>query len=362
MAGPRGGGDPRVELTAATGRKVTVRLGQAPEADFTIDGRHEQALGLTELATDLWCYRQTSSRRYELLHRGRVAPSSDTLDADRHVATLNAPGYRALLARRHLYDGDKLAYVAEDQASIGWQLIQATQAKTGGDLGITRGTGQTTGHLRSPTYRAGEPIGASIDQLGDVESGFDWEIDPHLRFNVFSPERGRATDVVLNLGGTVASVQGQLDTSGYGNAVRGTADTDPRAPEVREAPDLATRPEGRIELSRGFPDILEQSTLAARTDGLLAEAQVLRRSYTLTLKPGAYPGPAALWIGDTCPVVIKSGRIQQTSRLRVYELSFSPGEDGTETVQVTVGHPNPAGQQAARARATDARLALLERR
>jgi hypothetical protein len=357
VAGPRDGSDPQAELTAATGRRVTFRLGAPADAAFTLDGRHEQAVGITELATDLWCYRDRA-----LLHRGRIGPSSDALTPDTHSCTFNAPDYRALLDRRFLHDGDKLAFVDEDQASIAWQLVQAAQAKTAGDLGIARGTGQSTGNLRSPVYRAGEPIGASIGSLGDVESGFDWEIDAQLRLNVYTPDRGRATEEALDYGGAVTHVDRAFTPGDYANAVRAISDADPRAPEYREAADLATRPEGRFETSRGFPGILEQSTLAARATALLADAQVLRPSYTLTLKAGRYPGPETLWLGDTAIVVIKSGRLQIADRLRVYEITFEPGRDGTETVKVTVGHPNPAGQFAARARAADARLATLERR
>lgn len=358
LAGPPSG--PDTELTAATGRRVTVRLGQPSDAAFAIDGRHEQALGLTELATDVWCYRDR-----ELLHRGRLGSTTDEV-TDAHTTTCNAPDYRALLDRRLLHDSDKLTYTQEDQASIGWQLIQATQGKSAGDLRITRGTGQTTGFLRDRLYQAGKPIGESIGQLGDLASGFDWEIDPHLRFNVFTPERGRPTDIVLDYGmgasGAVASFSRSLNPSDYANAVRASAAADPRAPEYRTATDIATRPEGRFELDRGFPDIREQSTLAASATALLADAQVLRPSYTLTLAAERYPGPGELWVGDTCLLALRSGRLRVNTRQRVHEISFEPGSDGDETVRITLGHPSPAGQFAARLRSTDTRLAVLERR
>jgi hypothetical protein len=324
---------------------------------FTIDGRHEQAAGITDLATDLWCYRGV-----QLLHRGRIGTSGDELDADTHTSTFNAPDYRALLDRRILYDSDKLSYVAEDQSSIAWQLIQATQGKSGGNLGITRGTGQTTGYMRTRTYQAGKSIAESITQLGDAATGFDWEIDPNLALNVYNPERGRDTDVVLDYGGLASKVSRTLNPGEYANAVRATAAADPRAPEYRTAADILTRPEGRFELDQGFPDVLEQATLSTLADGLLADSQTLRPAYTLTLRQDGYPGPDELWLGDTAIVRIKSGRLNVAEAMRVMELTFEPGSDGEEVVRVTVGHPNPAGQFAARLRATDTRLSLLERR
>lgn len=355
LAGPPSG--PDVELTAATGRRITVRIGQPCDLGFTIDGRHEQAAGLAELATDIWAYRDQ-----QLLHRGRLGTSTDDVGLDSHSSTFNAPDYRALLERRHLYDGDKRSYIQEDEASIAWQLVQATQGKTGGSLGITRGTGQTTGFLRDRQYVAGKSIAESINQIGDLAGGFDWEIDPQLRLNVFNPRRGRDTDHVLDYGGAVASFSRSVLPAEYGNAVRAIAGTDPRAPETREAADLATRPEGRLEIERGFPDILEQSTLAARADHLLADAQVLRPSYTLTLRPGRYPGPDELWLGDTCIVAIRSGRLNESSRHRIIEITFEPSGDGQETVRITVGRPDPTGQFPERLRRLDGRLSVLERR
>jgi hypothetical protein len=355
IAGPASDG-PDTELTAATGRKLTCRLGQPSDVAFILDGRHEQALAVDELISDIWTYRDR-----ELLHRGRVGTTTDNGNADSHTTVYNAPCYRALLDRRRIDDADKLSYVAEDQAAITWQLIQATQGKTGGNLGITRGTGQTTGYLRDRLLTPGKYIGETINQLADLDGGFDWEIDPLLRLNIYNPARGRATDVVLNYPGAVASFTRTVLPADYANAIRATAGTDPRAPEYREAADLATRPEGRWETDRGFPDILEQSTLAAKADYLLADAAVLRPTYTLTLKQGRYPGPQSLWLGDSCRVVIQSGRLNEDSLQRVMEIVFDIDDNGAETVRVTVGRPNPEGQFSQRLRNTDRRLSVLER-
>jgi hypothetical protein len=344
------------ELTAATGRRVTVRLGQASDASFNINGRHEQASAVDELVSDLWAYRDGS-----LLHRGRIGTTSDVVSADAHACTFTAPDYRALLERRYLYDEDKLSYVQEDEASIAWQLVQLTQGRAGGDLGITRGSGQTTGFKRDRLYPAGKGIGESISQLGDLDGGFDWEIDPELKLNIFNPERGRATNEVLEFGGAVDSFTRAFTPAEYGNAVRASAAADPRAPEYRAVADIATRPEGRFEIERGFPDILEQSTLVAKADYLIADAQVLRPTYTLTLKAGRYPGPEKLWLGDTCKVVLRSGRLDESSQQRVMEISFEPTGEDSETVRVTVGRPALATRAAERQRNADRRLSILER-
>jgi hypothetical protein len=356
LAGPASDG-PDTELTAATGRKLTCRLGQPSDVAFTLDGRHEQAAGITELVTDIWAYRDR-----ELLHRGRVGATTDQVTEDAHLTTFNAPDYRALLDRRWIDDADKLSYVAEDQASIAWQIIQATQARPGGDLQITRGDGQTTGYLRDRLLTPGKYIGETLSQLGDVDSGFEWEVDAQLRFNTFTPQRGRGAVAVLDYGGAVASFTRAVTPADFANVVRATADADPRAPEVRTAADIATRPEGRWETDRGFPDILEQSTLAAKADFLLADAATLRPSYTLTLAPGRYPGPDKLWLGDTCIVSVRSGRLDEHDAQRVMEIVFEPTEDGDEVVRITVGRPDPAGQFAQRLRTTDRRLSVLERK
>lgn len=92
------------------------------------------------------------------------------------------------------------ADAAVDQLLVVQDLINYTQAKPGGDLGIVVGT-ETSGVIRDPFWFGDEfkPIGEAIEQLSELEDGFDFAIDvrydsnlePEKLLTLSYPRRGR---------------------------------------------------------------------------------------------------------------------------------------------------------------------------
>lgn len=359
IIGPASGGHDKA-LTQAKSRKATFRLTAPSDASCALDGRTEAANAIDELATDLHLMRDR-----QLLGRMRIGPSSDDVDDDAHAVAFTALDYREVLNRRRLYPTDTLTWTATDQAEIAWQLISQTQARAAGQLGIAKGVGIPNGTLRDRTYAAGDSIGEKIQELSDVIGGFDWAISPRspseLALDIW-PQRGTARGVVLEHGGLVAKVKREVDPGAYANAITETGDTEavpPVTPEIREAADLASRPEGRWDAVYGT-DIQTQASLAERADWQLATSQVVQPTYTLTLMAGAWGGPDHIWLGDTVQTVVQSGRLQVDTQLRVYEIAVALDEDGNEAVSVTTGGPKP--DYSRRPAAVLRRLTNLERR
>jgi hypothetical protein len=339
------------DLTAAKGRKLTARLASPSEASFTIDGRHEEALMIDERRTDLLVYRDAVK-----VFRGRVGAGQDQAGTDRHtVSPVTALDYRAVLDPRLIHTA--LTFTGVDQSAIAWALITDTQGRTGGNLGITRGLGQTTGILRDRTYEDGKSVGELITQLSEVSNGFDWDITPDLAFDVHYPQRGTDRGVVLDYRGTV---KGFSRTPGqYANVVR-VSGADGVAPVVREVADLASRPEGRVEAQFGFPDVTQGATLAQKADRLLAELSAAEPSYTVKLK--TWGGPGDLWLGDPVQLVVRSGRLDELSVRRVVEVDVDINNSGVETVKVSLGQPSLRTRYLQRPLAVERRLTELERR
>lgn len=350
VIGPASGGH-EVALTAATRRRLTVRLTSPSEASFVINGRHSQAAAVDELASDLHVLYTPPApgARTVLLYRGRIGPTGDDLDETTHGLTVSSMDYREVLSRRILYASSTLAWTATDQAEIAWQLISQTQSRAGGHLGISKGVGHPAGVLRDRTYEAGDSIGERIQELSEVIDGFDWDIRPAsasaLALDIWGA-RGADRGVVLEHGGLVRTVRREVAVTDYANSIRVTGDQTgptPPTPQERTATDIATRPEGRWDRALTAPGIVTTATLAERADWLLDDAQVVQPSYTLGLRAGGWAGPEHLWLGDTVLLVIQSGRLAVAGvPLRVQELAFGlPDDGGPETVQVTVGRPRP---------------------
>lgn len=365
IIGPASGGH-QLAITEAKSRRLTFRLTEPHDVAFSIDGRHPQADDIDELATDIHVLWTSSGGDTRILYRGRAGTSGDTLDPNAHTVEVTALDYRALLHRRRLYSSSTLVYTGQDQALLAWNLIQQTQGQPGGDLGISRGLGQTTGVTRDRTYEPGDSIGERVQELAQVMDGFDWEISPAsasaLHLDVFYPQRGGDRGVVLEYGGLVRAVRREVTSADYGNALRytGTSDPLPLAAQELEAADVASAPQGRWDLVFGDDGLTTQEALDDRAIWQLSQSQVVRPTYTLTLRAGSWDGPDHLWLGDTVRVVVMSGRLAVNTVLRVHEIAVSLGDSGDEVVEVTVGGPRQSFKT--RPTITDRRLTNLERR
>lgn len=366
IAGPAAGGH-ELALTAATSRRYTARLTAASELSFSINARNPQAAAIDELRTDVHILWTDDSGQTRILDRCRVGATSDNIDTDSHRMEVSCLDYREVLSRRRLYEGAPLTYTGVDQGEIAWSLVDYTQGLPGGDLGISKGWQGTspTGVTRDRTYEVRDSIGERVQELSEVNDGFDWDIVPAspsaLTFQVWYPQRGADRGVVLEYGGLVAAVRREVNPSEYANAIQYTGSSDPATtPVTVEAADLATRPEGRWDAVFGDDGLVTQATLEDRATWQLSQSEVITPVYTLTLRRGAWRGPDHLWLGDPVRLVIMSGRLRVNTVLRVHELQINIDDDGRETVEVTVGGPKPDYRR--RATEFDRRLANLERR
>jgi hypothetical protein len=218
-----------------------------------------------------------------------------------------------------------------------WSLINASQLKSGGSLGITRGTGTVTGVDRDRTsYKARDVIGTLAKQLGEVDNGFDWEIDALRQLNVYYPTRGVARKFGLDYGGSVARVQRSFRPENYANVVTivgGGATTPTQAVEASIASDLA----GRWESSYSYPSVVEQPTVDGKATLGLATMSKPSYGYKLTLRQGVWTGVGQLWLGDTAPLSIVSspGLVLHTT-CRIVQVDITPDGDGGEEVDLVV--------------------------
>ncbi len=325
-------------LSTATGRKLTFRLDAPCVLGFRLDGRGVDARSITVLETDVWVYRDGG-----LLYRGRVVAAPDDLDGTEHSRDIEVTDYRGLLSRR--YAMSALSFADQDQGLIAWQLIQHSQGQPGGHLGITYGT-VPAGTPRDRTYAVGDNLGDRLAELGRVEAGFDWWIDANRALCLGAP-RGVDTNVVLDYGGTVAAVSREPDVGAFANAVLVTAAQEV-APAIRLGGGVLSDTRGRWEDTFSFPSIIQQSTVNAKANYLLAEGQKPPVVYSMKLRPDAWPTTVNLGLGDTALVRLDSGHLSEQVRVRVIEVSVAIGDSGDEEVgMVAVATDLPLAREGA---------------
>lgn len=385
------------ELNSATARKVTFNLTDESSASVTIDGWDQAAREIVELSTDLYVFRRANpSLPRKLLYRGRIGKTADTLNDSGHQVAVPSVDYRGLLKRRLLMTGfttipsGNSTYVAGDstgngrgqrwtqidQMVIAWDLIDGVQRLANGDMGIANGEGQSSGKLRDRTFQMGESIGDLIDNLSEVVDGFDWDITPTydasgglgLQLDRWFPGRGIQRNEVLAYlpsGANVQSVQRQVDSSDFANAIRLKG----RAPEstgsvqgVEPSPvERYSTPGAEGRWDKMFDeDVTTAAGMADRADWRITDSSLIQPSYTVVLKPGVWRGPDHFFLGDTVKLVIQSGRLNVDTDLRVQTIDIDIDENGDETVSATLGYPRKDFKS--KLTQIDRRLARLERR
>jgi hypothetical protein len=352
-------------LNRLTSRTVTRRLVGNHEASFTLDAALPESGNIDELISDLWVLRNSVT-----LFRGRIGATSDTCDGTTHTATFSASDYRAVLNRRLIYDADTKTWTSVDQGQIAWNLLNQTQAKTGGALGVVRGQQQTTGTVASPTFEPGATVTDSIDSLANSTAAFDYDITPKTgtltqTFDLWTP-RGTDRQRVVAYPGDVASFTRQVDPSVFANALRATGGQDASnndlAPVSVAASTIGADPAGRWDAQFADTDIKTAALLSSRAQAQLAAGQNVTPAWVVTLNPESWGGLNDIDVGDPIILRVKSGyRLNVDETLRVYEMAITlDDESDAATVALTLGAPPPNRKWLFRT--VDRRLQKLERR
>lgn len=327
------------ELRAASSRLFTWKLLEPSTLTFSIPGDHPQALFIQELVTDVMV--SLNGVDIELL---RCWNGSDNCQESGYAVNFNFDDYRAVLQRRKILSSDPLSYSGE-QAFIAWSLIVAVQGRTNGDYGITRGVGTSTGVTVSNVLVEGQFAGKEIDSMAKRDNGFEWNIGPDLKFNVFYPNRGANNGEAIEYKKSIANFTRTKNPSSFANDVLCTG-SNTTTPSNATSAGIGTDPAGRWDAVISFPDVVIQATLDAKATyeaGLLSTVPI---TYTCELAAGFWKGPAHIGLGDTVRVRVNRGRIADDLNLRVLEIAVSIDDDGDangaatdagETVKLTLG-------------------------
>jgi hypothetical protein len=377
------------ELTRARNRKIVQAWDQPAMLTFDVDGAAPEAALIQELATDVqaWRWNDRAGADVPIFH-GVVTASADTIDESSHVVSFAAHDYLAVLGRRYNTTPAGGAWTNLDQDTLVQNLLNAattSHTTAAGVLlmpgaytpltltpvapnGTTRGL---SGNLVSRTYLYGQSYLQAIDELAKIASpgGFDYDVLPlgggvawnyqvQDRLRIFYPNQGVVrSDNALVYGANVATVGRAVNSDDYANmtqsagnnqsASAGTAalyaealnaDANPANPTVGlwQAVDTGN---GDVIADVGTGTPGTSATLNQRVAGDLNRDGVLIPVYTLGLRPRWwYQG--ALNMGDTVGLVIKKGRLNVNTQVRVLGITYNIGDDGDENVDLTVGRPN----------------------
>lgn len=219
-----------------------------------------------------------------------------------------------------------------DQSAWAWNVIDACQDRTNGSYGITAGTLQT-GVTRTYEWRLWEQkyVSEFIQDMSELEDGFDWRIKPDRTFNVYYPRLQTDRGLVLKYPETLSGYAMQH----YGKMLRNRIYV--QGPEPWSA--LATSPSseatyGIREYSDSLKDVKHTNELTAYASKLRDQRIKPRQYPTLVLRNNVIDvfNDSVLQLGDKFKVVIDDGYTQINTQYRHAGHQVTVSKGGSETV------------------------------
>jgi len=295
--GPSSGSTPIQPVTSfgSATASLAVTLAGASVTLVVLGGAPDAAV-VDELVTDLWLLGDFPMR-YRLW---AVWQDFDSQGDDR--VSFQAVTYERLMNRR-LFGAGGLLASAVDVGTIVWDAIQHTQAKPGGDLGITAGN-IVTGVTTSIDWLPGQNIGSVLEEMMNATNCY-WVIDSELQLHVYS--RDAAVPIVepLMWGINVHEMQRASAGVGFANSVfaSGSAAT---VPVFSTHPDIATDPRGLWETAIARPNDFTQAYLQEAADGELAISYLGLSHWNVTYVTEHWIGASRISPGDRAVLVVPS--------------------------------------------------------
>jgi hypothetical protein len=362
------------DLQDARSRKLERQLNSSAQLTFTIDGRSEVAKLILELQTDVIAWRWDETIGDDVAYfRGVVAQSEDQLTEQSYTINFTCHDYIAMLMRRYLTAALNFTQTGQDSIVNSFLALATFNAQSSSGTRFTPGSylpfgsgvwvnpdGTTRARdvgvpLRDRNYTAQSDIGTLLDDLAHVIGGFDYDTIPTNKnsspdlFRVFYPQQGiTRAEPVLEYGGKLATLTRTVNSADYGNYIRvvgntpaGAADgTPPMFSEAwnADANNVGANGIGLWQMIDSASDVTIQSTLDQKAQGDLAYYGLLVPSYSLTLAPDVFTH-GLFNMGDTVTMVVKAGRLNVSTGVRIVGVTFAIGDDGEEDVELAIGRP-----------------------
>jgi hypothetical protein len=206
-------------------------------------------------------------------------------------------------------------YSDDDSADIAWDLIVQTQAKTNGNLGITRGLHPSTIH-RDRTYRF-DKIRDSLVKMSNKElyNGYDCEITPEKIFNIYYPKGSVKADLVLDDANIISWSSSRNLSGNLANSITvlGAGQEDSILNELRENA-TAQASWNLQEQTLSAKDVTTASILQDKGDLELLKNALPKDVISLSIND-TKPDVESYNLGDTLPVKIKIINFEENLRI-----------------------------------------------
>ena len=245
--------------------------------------------------------------------------------------------YDWFYALKDRYTAKTVTYSSVDAGLIAWQMINTSQLKTNGNLGITQGTITAT-QDRDRVYE-NQNIMEAISNLSDVIGGFDFEITNDKVFNVYTIKGTDLTDsLILEYGRNLQNASIDEDfTEPCNNAiVLGEVINGEELTRV-DRPDTTTQAKYKLrEMVLSADNVIDENTLNEKGDAMLYKYKEPLIKVTFEVIRGTVD-ITQFSLGDLIRLIIKKGCYNIDSDYRIFEWTINHEDDNTEKLSLILG-------------------------
>jgi hypothetical protein len=333
-------GDVILNLKDATNRRVSIGLNSSGTASFSynLEELHDAATKIGQTIRSvlgigintLMCYRDGVLR-----FSGMIMSADYSIDQINGSVDVTALGWLWLFSQRYIGLSTDVVYSAEDVGEIIWDCVDTVQSELYGDIGITRGTIQTSLNRSITITRK------SVKDIMDEFSGIvDFEISPSKVLNIYYPQKGsdKSNSVkFLYPGNEFISIEEVDDATeiynyiyalgyGLGSEELTAIDEDINSQSVFK----------KRQNLLSAKDVQNAVVLADMASQEVDEKKNLNPVYKLKIV-GNSSQVESIAVGDYIGVKITKDYYSVSRSLRVFEIHFSVDEKDLETIEFVLG-------------------------
>lgn len=268
------------------------------------------------------------------------------MDVNNNSATLGCEGWHSYWRKRYLRADKTYSSSTDDQANIAKGLIDWAQAQSGGNIGIDTTGVVATGIKRDRVYYAYERknIATLIEQLGEVDQGFDWYYRTTksgttytTQYLILYPKTGKVSPIRFELGSNVELLRCTVDAKTMADFVETTGageTTQMIASQVVNADALNAYPLLEDQLS--YCDVTSSTTLNQYAKRRIQTGKTPVIIPTLNVNPDLDPVFGSYSLGDQVKVVGSYGLFSINAQFRITAINVSVSAESKETISVTL--------------------------
>ncbi|HEX2910384.1 MAG TPA: hypothetical protein VH186_06215 [Chloroflexia bacterium] len=270
---------------------------------------------------DVYIYRDD-----DIAWGGRMWNYHGRVPRDDCMLTVTLSGFLKMLKKRCIYT--KESYTSIDAGQLAWNLINISQGKPYGDMGITQGTLETTFLLNEDIEYT--TLYDELLKLSGTKPGFDLEITQTKVFNVYTKKGTDKSDtIIFNLDKNIDELElnGDFENTANEFCVQGSGYGEAMAKSIRSDTNLQAS-YGLLQRIVPLKNTFDQTQLDAYGDQQLLYYGLPSRQYTIQNNPLSEPDLTELQPGDWVRVQAQYGNfvnLYDVVRLSAIEVTYDGG-------------------------------------